>query len=249
MPARTFVFLCIALLAAGCATQTQQGAVTGAVLGGALGAVIGHQSGEEAEGAIVGAVAGAIVGAAIADGMSSRQATVEQTMTADDKNVREELELTLLPEKLKFAVGEPIVLQLSLDNVSEHDVYISSPSFYYDGDLALVVETPDGPLTEPNGALQEFLCTTGRGKGVQYLRAGRGLRRQIVINPGTGGRLPDDIVYHIPALDKPGEYTFKAVAYHRYSTEIPSSADALEEGQGREITLTSNLVRISVGRM
>ena len=241
--------VCVLVLAAGCANDTQRGAATGAVIGGVLGAVIGHQSGEDEEGAILGAIAGAVVGAVIADQMSSRQAEVEETMTQQDRAVRDELQATLMPDKSRFSSSEPIVLEIAVDNASSDKVYLSSPAFYADGDLGLMIETDDGPLAEPDGSICEFLSTSGRGSGVQTLRPGRGFSRQIVINPGSGGCLSDDVVYRIPQISRPGRYTVKAVAYHRYSAELPSSADALDSGEGKEITLSTNLAAFSVAGM
>jgi len=243
------LLMCGAVLVAGCANDTQRGAATGAVIGGVLGAVIGHQSGEDEEGAIIGAIAGAVIGAAIADHVSARQTQIEERMTPEDRQVRGELQATLMPDKGCFSSGEPVVLEIAVDNASNCKLYLSSPSFYGDGDLGLMIETPHGPVTEPDGSVREFLATSARGAGVQTLRPGRGFSRQIIINPGSGGCLPDDIVFEIPQLAKRGDYTIKAVAYHRYSRQLPSSAQALEMGEGSEITLTTNLAEFSVAGM
>ncbi|MDB5385678.1 MAG: hypothetical protein JWM11_1324 [Planctomycetaceae bacterium] len=48
---------------AGCANQTQTGALVGTGAGAGVGAIIGHQIGKEKEGAMIGAAVGAATGA------------------------------------------------------------------------------------------------------------------------------------------------------------------------------------------
>lgn len=61
------------LSAAGCATNTQTGALVGTGIGTGLGAVIGHQIGKGTEGALIGAALGAGTGALAGNAQDERE--------------------------------------------------------------------------------------------------------------------------------------------------------------------------------
>jgi hypothetical protein len=66
-----------AVLLAGCATNTETGAVTGAGLGGLGGAIIGSAAHAPLAGAAIGAAAGALTGAAIGNSEDKREAKAQ----------------------------------------------------------------------------------------------------------------------------------------------------------------------------
>ena len=92
------MILCIALAAAGCSTESQQGAAQGATTGAAVGAVGGVVSalvfgGDVVEGAARGAVWGGSTGAA--SGAIAGAQVADQKKAADQQKVAAELEKEL----------------------------------------------------------------------------------------------------------------------------------------------------------
>lgn len=69
-----------ALLAEGCATKTQTGAVVGAAGGAVVGGAIGAAAGGTAEGAIIGAVVGGAAGAIIGHSMDKQARELQQNI-------------------------------------------------------------------------------------------------------------------------------------------------------------------------
>jgi hypothetical protein len=79
----TFRFLplfALLIAPAGCATYTEQGALTGGLLGAGTGAVIGHAAGNTAAGAAIGAGVGALTGAAVGSDIDSDRARAQQSI-------------------------------------------------------------------------------------------------------------------------------------------------------------------------
>jgi outer membrane lipoprotein SlyB len=68
------VSLAVMLLAAGCQTNTQEGALFGGATGGVLGAIVGHQFHNTAAGAAIGAGAGALTGAVVGNKIDEQEA-------------------------------------------------------------------------------------------------------------------------------------------------------------------------------
>ena len=65
------VLVAATLIASGCATQEQTGAVTGGVIGGLAGSTIGHGSGRSAA-IVAGTIAGALIGGAVGKSMDAQ---------------------------------------------------------------------------------------------------------------------------------------------------------------------------------
>ena len=63
-----------ALLSGGCASYTDQGALTGGALGLGTGALVGHAMGNTAAGALIGTGVGALGGAAVGSAMDESEA-------------------------------------------------------------------------------------------------------------------------------------------------------------------------------
>ena len=77
----------ISVLATGCMTTTQKGAVAGTGIGAALGAGIGALTGSPAMGAAIGAGVGAVGGALIGDNIDKKREAAERA------NLQRQLEL------------------------------------------------------------------------------------------------------------------------------------------------------------
>jgi len=233
-----------ALPIAGC-TTTQKGAGIGAATGAVVGAIVGHQSGEEVEGAVVGAAAGAAIGAIIGDQIERRRGAGVSGGSSVDIQVRNMLRATLRTSKYEYKKGEPIFLDFTLENVGHREVYLSSPSFYRDGDLVILVADEDGIIRGPQGKALEFACFTGSGKGMKLLMPGNAFRTRIKVLP-TGSPSGEGVEIFVGALNKPGEYRLQAVAYHRYALRAPASPEEYEENTRQAVGVASNWVRIKV---
>lgn len=86
-----------ALFSAGCATQTQTGALVGTGAGAVSGAVIGRMVGREREGALIGAAVGAGTGALIGksqDDAEAKQASLRHAAHAEQVRHAQERALT-----------------------------------------------------------------------------------------------------------------------------------------------------------
>jgi outer membrane protein OmpA-like peptidoglycan-associated protein len=191
-PAGVLVLAALVVLAAGCATKSQTGAIIGAGAGGAAGAVIGKATGSTVRGAIIGAAVGGVAGAVIGHQMDKQAEELAYELPgATVQRVGEGIAVTF-PEGLLFGFDSDQLTPAARDNLRK---FAASLKKYPNTRTLIVGHTDSDGSSAYNMDLSNRRALSAAnfvgGEGVDPARvstAGRGETEPIATNGEDEGR-------------------------------------------------------------